>query len=47
MELKLPKKQRRKSGGDRKHGRNRVKCARYRERVGKPNGRGAVGQHRH
>lgn len=26
----IPRKSRRKSGGDKKHGRNRVKCARYR-----------------
>lgn len=32
-----------KSGGAAKYNRNRVKCARYRSRVGKPNGRGVEG----
>lgn len=32
---------------NRKHGRNLVKCARYRARVGKPRGRGVAGQKSH
>jgi hypothetical protein len=32
-----------KSGGARKYNRNRAKCARYRNRVGKPRGRGIEG----
>lgn len=36
-----------KGGGSKKYGRNRAKCARYRARVGKPNGPGAHGQHNH
>jgi hypothetical protein len=36
-----------KSGGARKYGRNRVKCERYRNRVGKPQGRGVPGNRVH
>ena len=36
-----------KGGGSKKYGRNERKCARYRARVGKPNGPGASGQHQH
>ena len=36
-----------KGGGARKYKRNRVKCQRYRDRVGKPNGPGMPGQHAH
>lgn len=43
----MKRKNRRKSGGDRKHGRNKVKCSNYRNRVGKPNGPGMSGQHKH
>jgi hypothetical protein len=32
------------SGGSRKYGRNREKCKRYRNRVGKPNGPGQDGR---
>lgn len=32
-----------KKGGSKKYNRNRVKCARYRNRVGKPNGPGKDG----
>lgn len=35
--LKLPsKKQKDKGGGAKKYGRNKIKCARYRVRIGKP-----------
>ncbi len=34
------------SKGSRKHGRNRAKCERYRNRVGKPAGRGVAGAKR-
>lgn len=40
-------KSRGKGGGARKYKRNRVKCQRYRDRVGKPNGPGMPGQHAH
>jgi len=40
------KKQKDKGGGAKKYGRNRVKCAQYRNRVGKPNGRGKPGNKR-
>jgi hypothetical protein len=33
-----------KGGGSRKFGRNREKCKRYRQRVGKPNGPGQDGR---
>lgn len=36
-----------KGGGSKKYGRNLRKCARYRSRVGKPNGPGMTGQHNH
>lgn len=39
----IKKKTKEKGGGTRKYGRNRVKCARYRVRVGKPNGPGQPG----
>jgi hypothetical protein len=38
---------RRRSGGDRKWGRNKTKCERYRARVGKPLGPGEPGQKKH
>lgn len=43
--LTIPKRKNRdgKGGGARKYGRNRAKCARYRSRVGKPNGPGREG----
>lgn len=40
------KKQKDKGGGAKKYGRNRVKCAKYRSRVGKPNGKGQPGNKR-
>ena len=44
MEL-LPKKKKKKEGRkNRKYGRNRIKCAAYRARVGKPNGPGQPGR---
>ena len=43
----MKKKTHRKSGGDKKHGRNKAKCERYRARVGKPAGPGMPGQHKH
>lgn len=45
----LPKRKNRKEkgSGTKKYGRNRAKCLRYRNRVGKPNGPGQPGQHPH
>lgn len=40
----MKKTSRSKKGGNRKHGRNRAKCQRYRERVGKPAGPGQEGR---
>lgn len=48
--VELPTRRKSKKDGGkkkRKYGRNRVKCARYRARVGKPNGPGQPGQHAH
>jgi len=39
----MRKKNKDKGGGSKKYSRNRVKCARYRSRVGKPNGPGQPG----
>jgi len=40
----MAKKQKNKArGGTRKYGRNKIKCANYRARVGKPRGRGVPG----
>jgi len=39
----VPKSNRDKGGGSGKYGRNRLKCQRYRIRVGKPNGPGQSG----
>jgi hypothetical protein len=43
----MKKRERKKSGGDKKFGRNKVKCANYRARVGKPAGKGQPGQKKH
>lgn len=43
----MKKSNKRKSGGDRKWGRNLKKCSNYRARVGKPAGPGQDGQHKH
>lgn len=43
----MRKQGRKRSGSDDKHGRNAAKCARYRARVGKPNGPGMSGRHHH
>lgn len=43
----MKKNNRDKGGGASKYGRNQAKCARYRARVGKPNGPGNEGQHKH
>lgn len=43
----MRKKNRDKGGGAAKYGRNRVKCASYRARVGKPRGRGVPGNRVH
>lgn len=40
------KKRKEKGSGTKKYERNRVKCAKYRSRVGKPNGRGVPGNKR-
>lgn len=40
------KKRKEKGSGTKKYDRNRVKCAKYRSRVGKPNGRGKPGNKR-
>ena len=49
MDLSLLPKRSDKKGGkkQRKYGRNRAKCARYRNRVGKPNGPGQSGNRSH
>ena len=43
----MQKKQRDKGGGARKYGRNKIKCAKYRARVGKPLGKGVEGNKHH
>lgn len=43
----MRKKNKDKGGGSKKYGRNALKCARYRQRVGKPSGPGQSGQHNH
>lgn len=42
-----PKKKKKEGRKNRKYGRNKIKCARYRLRVGKPRGPGMEGNRRH
>lgn len=49
MDIVLPtrKGKKDKANKNKKYGRNRAKCARYRSRVGKPNGPGQPGNKHH